>query len=391
MIPLLTETIWRESASDARLVVVTLAATMAAVLSLALRGWLLRRHLARIPIRIHVAGTRGKSTTTRLIAAALRSHGLRVYGKTTGCEPRLLLPDGSERPFPRWGCASVREQARLISIAARGGADAVVVECMAIQPEMLWASETLFIQATTLVLTNVRPDHFEEFGEDPEAIGDAFRWLVPHRGRVVATDESATDAIRQIAAERGADLAVVHTAGLPPMDANRKLALAVSALHAVDEGIAEAAMSGAAPDPGHFTESVLTIGKKTVRFANAFACNDVDSFAQLWRHRRSSERPVVVLNARTDRPIRTRHFLTFLARQNPLPLLFVAGDVLACGLARQAGFDSLSVRRLRSDGHRALMEVAAAAPPDGIIWGVGNYQGLGARLTASLAEVRGQC
>ena len=37
-----------------------------------------RRQLARIPKRIHVNGTRGKSSVTRLIAAGLRAAGLRL-------------------------------------------------------------------------------------------------------------------------------------------------------------------------------------------------------------------------------------------------------------------------------------------------------------------------
>jgi len=42
------------------------------------------RQLARIPVRVHVNGTRGKSSVTRLIAAGLRSTGRRVFAKTTG-------------------------------------------------------------------------------------------------------------------------------------------------------------------------------------------------------------------------------------------------------------------------------------------------------------------
>ena len=43
-----------------------------------------RRNLAKIPLRIHVNGTRGKSSVTRLIAAALRAHGTVTCAKTTG-------------------------------------------------------------------------------------------------------------------------------------------------------------------------------------------------------------------------------------------------------------------------------------------------------------------
>ena len=47
-----------------------------------------RRHLKAIPVRIHVNGTRGKSSVTRLIAAGLRQAGMIACAKTTGTLPR---------------------------------------------------------------------------------------------------------------------------------------------------------------------------------------------------------------------------------------------------------------------------------------------------------------
>src|ERR1043165_5680056 len=85
-----------EHISDARLFVVALVALAGCTLWQGIVAWRHRRALRTIQVRIHVAGTRGKSTTTRLIAAALRAGGRRVVAKTTGAEPRLLLPDGSE-------------------------------------------------------------------------------------------------------------------------------------------------------------------------------------------------------------------------------------------------------------------------------------------------------
>jgi UDP-N-acetylmuramyl tripeptide synthase len=46
-----------------------------------------RVHLANlraIPIRVHVNGTRGKSSVARLIAAGLRAGDIRTVAKTTG-------------------------------------------------------------------------------------------------------------------------------------------------------------------------------------------------------------------------------------------------------------------------------------------------------------------
>src|SRR5512139_3652667 len=88
------------------------------------------RALAAIPIRIHVNGTRGKSTVTRYIAAALREGGVRTVAKTTGTAPRLILPDGRERAVRRRAPASIREQLWLLREAHRLQATAVVIECM---------------------------------------------------------------------------------------------------------------------------------------------------------------------------------------------------------------------------------------------------------------------
>ena len=42
-----------------------------------------RRVLRRIPVRIHVNGTRGKTSVVRLIAAGLRAGGKKVYAKSS--------------------------------------------------------------------------------------------------------------------------------------------------------------------------------------------------------------------------------------------------------------------------------------------------------------------
>ena len=73
-----------------------------------------RQNLKRIPIRIHVNGTRGKSSVTRLIAAALREAGLVTCAKTTGTLARMILPDAREVPIFRPAGANVIEQARIV-------------------------------------------------------------------------------------------------------------------------------------------------------------------------------------------------------------------------------------------------------------------------------------
>jgi poly-gamma-glutamate synthase PgsB/CapB len=375
-----------------RLLAIALMALAIALLWLAVSAWRHRRNLGAVAVRIHVAGTRGKSTTTRLIAAGLRAGGRQVIAKTTGSQPRLIWTDGSERDWRRWGPASVREQARLFAVAARAGADTVVVECMAIRPELVWASEAYLVQATMTVITNSRADHFEELGPDPTATAAAMQFAVPRGGRLVVAAEAATPALRAVAAARGCDVTVIDTEGLDPLDADRALARVVCAALGVAATVADAAMAAAAADPGGFFTRTLMIDGKTVHLASAFACNDVDSLSRLWGSVTGGDAPVVLLNARRDRPLRTQRFLAFLAAQAPRPLLFVTGDPLALRLARRAGFGPGAARRLQArSAAAALSELAQATAPGGVIWGVGNYQGLGAGLVEALSGRSAAC
>jgi len=78
--------------------------------------------------RVHVNGIRGKSTTTRYIAAVFREQGYRTFGKTTGSAARILLPDGSETSVRRKGMANVNEQVRILKQFSDEGAEAAVME-----------------------------------------------------------------------------------------------------------------------------------------------------------------------------------------------------------------------------------------------------------------------
>ena len=70
--------------------------------------------LNKIPIRIHVNGTRGKSSVVRLIAAGLRQGGLKTFAKTTGTIPRIINDKGKDLELHRLRSATIGEQIRLI-------------------------------------------------------------------------------------------------------------------------------------------------------------------------------------------------------------------------------------------------------------------------------------
>ena len=141
-----------------------------------------RRNLRQIPIRIHVNGTRGKSSVARLIAAGLRNAGQRTCCKTTGTLPRMIMPDGSEYPVFRPAKANVIEQIRIVAAAAEINADALVLECMALIPSLQWLCEDKLVRATHAVITNAREDHLDVMGPGGRDVALALAGMVPVGG-----------------------------------------------------------------------------------------------------------------------------------------------------------------------------------------------------------------
>lgn len=144
-----------------------------------------RRNLLKIPKRIHVNGTRGKSSVTRLIAAGLREGGIRTCAKTTGTLARMIMPDGSEYPVFRPSMPNVIEQIRIVRTAVAAQAEALVLECMAVQPQLQALSEFELIRATHGVITNARADHLDVMGPDEEDVALALAGTTPARGPLV--------------------------------------------------------------------------------------------------------------------------------------------------------------------------------------------------------------
>ena len=160
------------------------------------------RRLRRIPIRIHVNGTRGKTTVTRLIASRLRAAGVRTVAKTTGDRPVFIDPDGREEAIVRRAPSRIQEQVRLVKRAAALGAQAIVVECMALDPALQYASESRMIRSTLGVITNVRSDHFEIMGEDLDGIAASLSRTIPERGVLVTGDSRYLDYFRERALKK---------------------------------------------------------------------------------------------------------------------------------------------------------------------------------------------
>ena len=147
-----------------------------------------RLALAQLPIRIHVNGSRGKSSVTRLIAAGLRAGGLKTLAKTTGTAPRIINENGKDRIIHRLRSASIGEQVRLLRNFAKKKPDVVVIECMAVNPQYQWVAEHKMIQSTISVITNVRPDHLDEMGLTLQDNAMSLSNTIPFGGTMVTVE-----------------------------------------------------------------------------------------------------------------------------------------------------------------------------------------------------------
>ena len=145
----------------------------------AVRHWALVR---KIPVRVHVNGTRGKTSVTRLIAAGLRSGGKRICAKTTGSAAAITDPEGREFPIYRISGANIIEQMRTLKRMAALKPEIVVMECMALQPQYQSLSELRMVRSTVGVITNARADHLDVMGPGENDVGLALAGSTPVKG-----------------------------------------------------------------------------------------------------------------------------------------------------------------------------------------------------------------
>ncbi len=358
-----------------------------------------------MPRRVAVTGTRGKSGVTRLIAAGLRQSGLRVVAKTTGSRPVLILPDGSEREIARPGPASVREQVRLVALAAAAGADALVAEMMSIGAECLAAESRGILRPGTLALTNVRLDHLDEMGRDKAAIARTLAAAVPERAELFIPEEEVHPAFEEAAARRGSK--VVRVARPSPatgadrvrdlpwgeFEPNRRLARAVLESLGVDGRAIEQGFAAAAADPGSLRVWRAAFGEppREAVCVSLFAANEPESSAAgLFEVKRAvpfSGRPVIgILSLRQDRGDRTLQWVRaardgFFRDFSSVVLVGPPAAAARRKILRHAGprHPAFSVVDWRSP--EGLMDrVTASASGRPVVVGFGNFVGPGDEL-----------
>jgi poly-gamma-glutamate synthase PgsB/CapB len=381
-------------------------------------SWAHRRALRRIPIRIHVNGTRGKSSVTRLIAAGLRAGGIRTCAKTTGTLPRMIMPDGTEFPVFRPARANVIEQLRVVRTAVAQQAEALVIECMALQPALQALCEEQIVRSTHGVITNARADHLEVMGPEVADVARALAGTVPRAGRLYTAEQKhlpiLAAASRQrnsqlisIADDEVADVSWDEMAGFAHIEHpdNVALALRVCTDLGVERDTALCGMWQAPTDAGVMNLYQVDDLNRQIFFVNGFAANDPESTGSNWnmlvdRFRRV-DRHIALLNCRADRADRSVQLADACLRWKPADHYVLIGSATEV-FARRALSRGLDPSRLTRAENVATDRLVGMlnhrAGRSAMVMGMGNISGPGLdviqyfqrrhRLAADAAEPR---
>ncbi|PFB77098.1 poly-gamma-glutamate synthase PgsB [Bacillus thuringiensis] len=283
-----------------------------------------KKRLNSIPIRINVNGIRGKSTVTRLITGVVKEANYKTVGKTTGTSARMIYWfTKEETPIKRRKEGpNIGEQRRVVKEVANLEAEALVCECMAVQPDYQLIFQNKMLNANIGVIVNVLEDHMGVMGPTLDEVATAFTATIPYNGHLITIESSYLDYFKEIAKERNtkvivADNSKVSEDYLKKFDYmvfpdNVSIALAVAEAIGVDEETAFRGMLNAQPDPGAMRITRFGDELYPSFLVNGFAANDASSTLRIWERvstfKYSENAPIVIMNCRADRVDRTEQF-----------------------------------------------------------------------------------
>ena len=347
-----------------------------------------KKALKNLPIRIHVNGTRGKSSVTRLIAAGLREGGLNTYAKTTGTTPRIINNKGKDIDIHRLRSASIGEQIKLMRYFSKRKPDAIVVECMAVNPQYQWVSEQRIIKSTLGVITNVRPDHLDEMGTTNQEIAYSLTNTIPFNSTCITSETNNLTPLKNIASKRNSeiiesdlnDIKDEYLNKFPFIEhpENLSLALKVCESIGIKKNIALKGMIKTTPDPGALFIWKIKHLKNKCDFISGFAANDPHSTKMVWNliRKRYEGKSCIFLNTRDDRRYRTIQLVDLVLKNIKPDVFIIRADNVDNILSQYSNKEIKVIKFRMSDSPETIINSIINMNKYHIL-GIGNMVGWG--------------
>ena len=356
-----------------------------------------KRNVEKIPIRVNINGIRGKSTVTRLITSILTEAGYKTVGKTTGTAARMIywFQDDEDIIVRQPQGANIGEQLKVLQKAADLNAEALVCECMAVNPDYQKVFQFRMLEANIVVIVNVLEDHLDVMGPTLDQIAQAFGATIPYNGFLITIDCAYTNYFKQIAKERNtkviiADNSKITDEYLAKFDYmifpdNASLALAVGEALGIDE---ETCFTGAM--------RITRIGDENLNctFVNGFAANDPQSTVNIWERVKeleyNTEDPIVIMNCREDRVDRTEIFVSDVFPKIQTHTLVAIGEVsepITTAFNNGQFPNVKNYINLEYAEPDKIMETLNPLLKDRMVFGVGNIHGQGEAFIEKLLSM----
>ena len=359
-----------------------------------------RRHsynINQIPTRIHINGTRGKSSVTRLVGGGLKGGDKKVFIKTTGTSPRTIDVNDLELPIRRVGSANIIEQLKIARQAVADKAEYFIVECMALFPGLQYITEHQMIRSQVGIITNIREDHLDVMGPFIEDVADAICNSIPRNGILFTTEKRFLETIEKRAKTLGTRVISVDPEMVSSDDLrgfsylehkeNVAISLAVCEHFGVDRQSALEGMYEIKPDPGALRKYSVEQDGKSIEFVNAFAANDPESYLKIWDmlhiHRGADKKLIVLVNSRLDRIQRAEQLGEFIAKEIEADYFIVCGEYTH-PLVHKAVKEGLSPEMVNDMGKKSVVEIYdyinSLTDNKSMVIGIGNIVGLGEEI-----------
>ena len=360
--------------------------------------------LSSIPIRIHVNGTRGKSSVTRLIAAGLRAGGKRTFAKTTGTAPRVIDSKGIDRIIHRLRRPSIGEQVRLLKYFSSENPDVVVMECMAVQPQYQWISEHQMVKSHIGVITNARPDHLDEMGPTEVDVVKSLCNSIPVGGTLVTAEDKHKDILQSVADRNQSEIFFSDESSVSEKDLNnfayiehpQNVAIALDVCHkmGIERDIALSGMHSVRPDLGALVVWKLLGKQGSLQFVNGMAANDPVSTLQIWKfvidRYPTTSGTAVFFNSRDDRPLRTKQMLELTFEEIKPEYFIIRGDKIDTNVTTLMHYSPETKGTIfsLSESPDNISKSILSLPEDMLVFAIGNQVGEGQKILQKLSESR---
>ncbi len=352
------------------------------ILYLIIEYTFLQSRIRTIPLRILVNGTRGKSTTVKIIHDILQKSGKNVFSKTTGDVPLLILPDGRQETIKRFAPASIIENIRILRKIAQHKPEAIILECMALQPETQRVLSRFIFKSNYTAITNIFFDHAEVMGPDiketAQSIAECF-----HKDSLIILSDKSQQLIKTQTHYHPNTLKVENKEfhhnfeNIPKEIINENWSL-ISAIAAELNLDTKIVMECFAERWQSISSQIrIPLPQQKAEVWDLFSANDIESSKSFMQNRLGgnlfSGHLIFYLNCRADRPLRTKYFVNFISDDFAGAEIWLTGDgrYLAKKLLKKYAMRT----KLISD-QEAFRKITSGFAQETLLFCLGNHKGM---------------